>query len=965
VRARSTARVPVTGRRTPRQPSVGGTAGRHAALVQLQQTAGNAAVTALIEGRTPTIQGHYVPGLHTAHPVPPKKPQTHTKEEATRASARAVELAGESKDLLATAEDPKSSARAAATALVRITEIQKIVASQLTVVDTCTDAVAKGALMPATRIARDRVIGAQVRAGSTEESKAKSEHEQKVKLGALSPLLRAEAAAVDAAHAANQALAATTTTAAGAALAAAGKALEQVRLFKGRLDVLAAEVTRFPAVVALMKPYTDAGMVAATLAERMVVAATDRRDALKRVDERKAARALANEKATKELLEAEGQLPLADDVIDEIQHYRDQFVIDMPRFDDPAVGGQLVRITAELEDAHQRRVDAIAYRDQCIADKAATALTGDTEVADAEAAAGEARRLAETAPDSPAIAAADLSLLSEARSLAGSAAALTKFAALIPDRAELVRLLRAVGTSVGREWLESANIGVARTKAILATLGEAGLTSLVKDVGPKVDLLLVSLTAGRIADLYAQVGGAELQTLLDSFSATELNGLASELGAPQLRALLLELPASTLKALGLTPQTLKGALAQVPAVTVKALIDEVGVPRVKDYFTTLTAIQVRDLLPHVPAATLKSLDFTGAKLRDLLTAVTAERLAAIATGLGTTTIKAVVAAFTPTEVEALATEFGLAPLKALLEAVPAALLKVLDLAAPVLKAALAEVPAATLKALIDAIGALRVKDYYHVVTPTRVKDLLPSLPADALKRLDLTGADLDDLLSEYTGTELAGLMTDLGDAALKDLRTRFTAAEVKAYRTTVGDARFQELIVDKKLKAGALHHYGPAFLETFDGAGPATMHHLVTATFNSAGQVSGGHDEAVFTNFINRRYPPVLTVPPVVPTPPGQLYGRITANPGAAAVYRVEYETYFTNGAVRNTGSKTLIQNLATQQATWKGRFNQAIWDAIRRQAFGVGNFAGQADDTTRYGGYYTAGDQVDTVYPL
>ena len=349
-------------------------------------------------------------------------------------------------------------------------------------------------------------------------------------------------------------------------------------------------------------------------------------------------------------------------------------------------------------------------------------------------------------------------------------------------------------------------------------------------------------------------------------------------------------------------------------------------------------------------------DVGGFQLDGLLAALAPLRLQQLADDgqLGGAQLKDLAWSFAPLEIDVWATAFGLPELKALLAKISAAKLKKLDLAPAALKAALAEVDLAAMKTLVDVVGETRVKDYFTELTPEAVKNMLTQLPAAVLQRLDLTGADLKDLLSQFTAAELKQLATELGDPALKDLLSKFPAADLKAYRTTVGPARLTELVTVKKLKADALHRYGAAFLKTFVGANNATMNHLVTAHFNAEGKVSGAHDEQVFLAFINRRY-----------AGGQQRYGSITHNPGAAAVYSVLYETYAADGTVMNTGSKTLIQGLVGSRAAWQERFNAGIWEAIRALTFPAagGNFAASVGGLS-CAGYYNAGTHVDTVYP-
>lgn len=798
----------------------------HAALLALQETAGNAAVVGALHAAAMPVQRHFKQGVkHAPHPK-----DKHTKADAEAAGAWAKALAEEAKQLAATAEKAKQG-RDAASVLQRLQEISEITASLFEVVNTCSDAQTKSSLIGSVRTWRDQAVGASGRAQSAEERLARSEHEARVKLSAPSHLARIEANAIETTRAAKEALAAGTTSAARAALTKAERAMEVVNEVRSRFDAMTAEVARFPQVRTLLQPYANDVGAATTVAQRMVKICGDRTAALLLVDQKKAA-VTAYEKAQQEARDAEETAVLAAEIVAGLEAY---VAVVLPVLDQVGATGaidasrQKSAVNRELAEARQQKVDAEAYLAQSRDELAATEKVDQTDVSAAEATASAAAATAATGPESPTSAEGELSLVGEARSLAGGTPELAALTARMPDKTQLIALLKAVGAPTARRWLDEQTIGTARVQALFAAFGEAGLKKLVTEVGgPKLDGLVAKLAPARLRQLAddAQLGTKELNDMASSFEPLAVDDWATELGLAPLKALLAVIDAARLKTLGLVPAKVKAALADIDATALKVLMDQVGEAKVKDYFTELTPKQVKDLLPH--------------------------------------------------------------------------------------------------------------------------------LPADVLKRLDLTGANLKDLLTQFTGGEIKQLAADLGDLALKDLLTKFTAATLEAYRTQVGADRLKELITVKQLKADALHTYGATMLKTFVGAGAAALDHLVTAHFNAVGKVSGAHDEQVFSNFINTRYPN------------GQRYGRITANPGAASVYTVDYDTFLFDGTVWNSGRKTLIQGLTGDQATWKASFNAAIWKSIQSLTFPVGGGAFTATVGGRtYAGYYTPGrNEVDTVFP-
>ncbi len=193
--------------------------------------------------------------------------------------------------------------------------------------------------------------------------------------------------------------------------------------------------------------------------------------------------------------------------------------------------------------------------------------------------------------------------------------------------------------------------------------------------------------------------------------------------------------------------------------------------------------------------------------------------------------------------------------------------------------------------------------------------------------------------------ELGQLKAAIGAPALVDLLSVFTPTGVASYAKAVGgEGRLTTLMTTHAVPAVALKHYGAGWMKEFEGADPGLWTHLVTASLNSHGAISGGHDEAVFNAFTKeKKY-------------------QITNNPVPAPVYRVEYAN--AEGSV--TGSKTLIRALKSNKDAWMARFTEAIWRAVARRALSDGSFRTTDGQGQSYDGFYTKGrPYVETIWPV
>ena len=248
-----------------------------------------------------------------------------------------------------------------------------------------------------------------------------------------------------------------------------------------------------------------------------------------------------------------------------------------------------------------------------------------------------------------------------------------------------------------------------------------------------------------------------------------------------------------------------------------------------------------------------------------------------------------------------------------------------------------------LQALITKLGLGKFDELARVLTPTGLHDFAGALSNEKL--LDLTTA--------YSAAEIGALRNDLGVVNLKELLSGLTAAEVKAYITEATKARLLVWMNTRHLKVDALTFYGAAWLKAWAGATNASFNHLLNFHIKADGVVSGGHDLGTFCNELDR----IISAPadPIV------RQGRYNpANPGDRT--KVTYTTYRPDGSARATGSKTLIQDLATKRVAMLATVNAEIWTAIKASTFPkVGGDAGWA--TAGYMGFHD-GTSISTFYP-
>ncbi|MGH9125339.1 MAG: hypothetical protein ACRDZ8_11525 [Acidimicrobiales bacterium] len=908
-------------------------------VLALQRAAGNRAVVSLLAAERPAeasgrilaapvaarVQRHFARGEHVVS-KPPAKHAKHTKGDADKALELTRTLKTEVTSLKESLTTPGTSEQAG-TANTRLLEIEKIIRSQIVMVRQV-EGVNYVAEM--SQVATTAQGGAGT-AATTRDDRAKAELVGKVKSEAPAKLRELEDFAMKAADYAAITLKKgaegikVPATVQKPAKSAADER-DKARTARQALVDLASAAASVSEAKDLAESYLPPADRALDLAQRMADLADSVVVAWKRVFDRNDAAKKTYEKAQQEAKDAEGRLEEAREQVAHLSEYNRELAIDVAgwRLQEGADGDALDSILREADERLQMaeaevndlQLALTKAKDNLPLVKVAEAKEVQNEVSSAKLHAATHSGEASTGK-------AEVEGLADVRDLAGGPGPLETMLALVPDRGDLKKLLEALGAAVTRRWLTSGTIGPLKAKSLVATFGTDGLRALVTGIGDsEIDRLVSSLSVTRLFDLAEEsgLGLVHLKEMNLAFGPDRIDAYATEVGLGPLKAFLGDVNAGMLRLIGAEPAKLKAFLETLTSGALKTLITTVGAPGVLRLFTELTGARVAEL--------------------------------AAPSGLGSAKLKAMLAAaLTPTQIDRFASEVGLTELKAFLGEVPAATLVALDIDAVKLKALLGEMTGTEVKGLITTLTVEIVKGLLAAFTASELKGLLTDLPAVDIKRLKLTGAELKDLLTQYNATQIKGLAADLGDPALKDLLTKFNAAEIKAYRTTVGADRLKHLITIKNLKANALHHYGAAMLKTFVGANATTWGHLAgrPTISNTSGQISGGHDEAEFLGYINE----------LVGTDSDEPRATIDSSTGPGAQYKV---TYTTRGGV--SGSKTLIRNLATNEATWLPRINNAIWAAIRNVTFAWPAFSASAGGYS-FQGYYNGGVAVDTIYPV
>jgi hypothetical protein len=215
-----------------------------------------------------------------------------------------------------------------------------------------------------------------------------------------------------------------------------------------------------------------------------------------------------------------------------------------------------------------------------------------------------------------------------------------------------------------------------------------------------------------------------------------------------------------------------------------------------------------------------------------------------------------------------------------------------------------------------------------------------------------------------THAKEAGKLGDaIGSEGLSEMLKTFTRSEALTYAKAVGNVRLKVLLDERKVPAAVLSHYGAPLMKSFVGAGDKLWTHLVTASLNAQGAVSGGHDDTVFRDFIATKNYRIVD-DPFHPEPPPVPDGQtpvVLPPPIVPTVYKVQYA----NSSGTTIGSKTLIQNLSTNKATWEARFDEAVWDALINKRLSDGSFTGEDGEGSSYDGFYVRDAfEVDTMWP-
>jgi hypothetical protein len=271
-----------------------------------------------------------------------------------------------------------------------------------------------------------------------------------------------------------------------------------------------------------------------------------------------------------------------------------------------------------------------------------------------------------------------------------------------------------------------------------------------------------------------------------------------------------------------------------------------------------------------------------------------------------------------------------------------------------LEAKVAELEAEILKQhplMSAAIGKAAAQDITNAFEPAAIAELGKVVPAKEMEGLCATiGADKLRTLADAYGIQQMWLCVSAWTApVVKDLLSEYSAAELVKLETAIGRPRFRMLITVYKIPAAAFKHYTNTFMKTFAGATETTWQHLINIGYNNAGAISGGHDQATFYAFA------------------AQEGVDIDRTQAVGSNEKVTYTTYWPNGSVAQTGSKTLIPGLVGKKAVLMAAVNDALWNAIAKKEFDVTSNAWEA--TTRNGakkfsGFYRNG-AIDTFFPV
>ena len=443
----------------------------------------------------------------------------------------------------------------------------------------------------------------------------------------------------------------------------------------------------------------------------------------------------------------------------------------------------------------------------------------------------------------------------------------------------------------------------------------------------------------------------EFPALKPTFTDEEITTLRDQVGSDTLKEVLTIFLPVDLKT-NVTTLSLPKFKELVDTFTAQELNTIIGVlttPKLKELVDTFTTLELKPIITTL----------TTAKLKELLTGFTTQQLKTMVTTLTTAKVKDLADTFTPVIIKTMITQLTIEKMKELVD----------NFTMLELSAMINAFSPATLKDLITKFPIIDLKHAVTILTVPTLKLLLVSFTSDEIKTFatEITVEKLKQLVTAWPVANFKVMFVSLGMPILKDMMSQFTGAELKTFITTVGTVRFDLLVKTHKIKATGLKKYTAAWLKTFVGANATTMSHLLTIYTKSDGVISGGHDAAVFYPEIDR-----IIGTATFEDDNGDEYdedisnGRVTYTQVKTNYDKVSYTTHNPDGSNRNSGSKTLVHNLSTQQATWLKRANEAIWKAIAAETFTTGAWSGTSADGIVINGFYNKPNlQVDTFFPV
>jgi hypothetical protein len=191
-----------------------------------------------------------------------------------------------------------------------------------------------------------------------------------------------------------------------------------------------------------------------------------------------------------------------------------------------------------------------------------------------------------------------------------------------------------------------------------------------------------------------------------------------------------------------------------------------------------------------------------------------------------------------------------------------------------------------------------------------------------------------------------------------------TVADVVALTTTFGNElpAFAKKVPNDRLVAMCTHQVPPAQMKVCFAADQELLgrwgisakvwtHLTTTKISKKSGEISGGHDRGVFVAYCTK-----------MTTSEGWTQNYLNEDPPTAANV-TQFHYSFTRGSKTSQGTKTVINGLIANEATWRPRMEAAAWDCITNNHF-QGNVWWGVENGVTWTGFFRK-SAIDTIYPL